>query len=99
MKKPAAAIQRVARFRNVAADLQLKASAAAKAKYCVIPGNAFLTSGGGATLATGMIYVGELTSGKVIAYSFTVRNSKTPLPVVPLEPVSFFAFREAVIDN
>ncbi len=86
-------------FRNVAADFQLKASAAAKAKYCIIPGNAYLTSAGGATMATGVVYVGEMTSGKVIAYSFAVRNSKTPLPVAPLEPVAFFPFREAVIDN
>ena len=86
-------------FRNVAADFNLKANQAAKAKYCIIPGNAYLTSGGGATLSTGMVYVGELTSGKVIAYSFAVRNSKTPLPVMPMEPVAFFPFREAVLDN
>lgn len=86
-------------FRNVAADFQLKASAAAKAKYCIIPGNAYLTSAGGATTSTGVIYVGELTSGKVVAYSFGVRISKVPLPVMPMEPVAFFPFREAVIDN
>lgn len=86
-------------FRNVAADFNLKANAAAKAKYCVIPGNAYLTSANGATTSTGVIYVGELTSGKVVAYSFQVRNSKTPLPVMPMEPVAFFPFREATLDN
>lgn len=85
-------------YRNVAADFNLKPSAAAKAKYCIIPGNAYLTSGGGATVSTGVIYVGELTSGKVVCYSFAVRNSKTPLPPVPLEPIAFFPFREAVAE-
>jgi len=85
-------------YRPVAADFGLKPNAAAKAKYCVIPGNAYLTSGGGATMSTGCVYVAELTSGKVVAYSFTVRNSKTPLPVTMLEPVAFFPFREAVVE-
>lgn len=86
-------------FRNVAADFQLKAAAAAKAKYCIIPGNAYLTSASGATTSTGCVYVGELTSGKVVAYSFSVRVSKTPLPVMPMEPVAFFPFREAVLND
>ena len=86
-------------FRNVAADFNLKASAAAKAKYCVIPGNAYLTSPAGATLSTGVVYVAELTSGKVIAYTFPVRVSKVPMPVMAMEPVAFFPFREPVLDN
>ena len=85
--------------RNVAADFQLKASAANKAKYCIIPGNAYLTSANGATMSTGVIYVGEMTSGKVIAYSFAVRNSKVPLEPTLLQPVAFFPFREPVLDN
>jgi hypothetical protein len=86
-------------FRNVAADFNLKPNAAAKAKYAIIPGNAYLTSGGGETMSTGCIYIGELSSGKVVCYSFAVRNSKTPLPVAPLEPVAFFPFREQIGDN
>lgn len=86
-------------FRNVAADFGLKPSAAAKAKYCIIPGNAYLTSAGGATVSSGVIYVGELTSGKVVCYTFSVRNSKTPLPVMQLDPIAFFPFREAVAEN
>ena len=86
-------------FRNIAADFQLDAAAATKAKYAIIPGNAYLTSGGGATLSTGVLYVAEMTSGKVIAYSFAVRTSKTPLPVQALEPFAFFPFREALKGN
>jgi hypothetical protein len=86
-------------FRNIAADFNLKPNAASKAKYVIIPGNTNLVSGGGETMATASIYVGELTSGKVVCYSFMVRNSKVPLPVAPLEPVAFFNFREQVADN
>ena len=87
-------------FRNIAADFQLKAAAAAKAKYVIIPGNAYITNpGGGATLSTGVIYIGEMTSGKVIAYSFAIRNSATPTPVQGLETMAFFPFREAMKDN
>ncbi len=85
-------------FRNVASDFQAGAKANAKAKYCIIPGNAYLTSGDGVTTSTGCIYVGELTSGKVIAYSFAVRNSRVLLPVMPMVPVAFFPFREATLD-
>lgn len=86
-------------FRNVAADFNLKPSAAAKAKYCIIPGNAYLTNAGGETLSSGVIYIGEMTSGKVICYSFAIRNSKTPLPVMTLQPTAFFPFREAVAEQ
>lgn len=83
-------------YRNVAADFNLKANQAAKAKYCIIPGNAYLTSGGGATVSSGVIYVGELTSGKVICYSFAVQVTKVALPPTQLQPIAFFPFREAV---
>lgn len=82
-------------FRNVAADFNLNANAAAKAKYSIIPGNAYLSNRGGMTLSTGVVYVAELTSGKVVCYTFPVRNSKQPLPPAQLEPVAFFPFREA----
>ena len=86
-------------FRNVAVDFGLKPNQAAKAKYCIIPGNAYLTTANGGTVSSGVIYVGELTSGKVICYTFLVRNSQTPLPVMQLEPIAVFPFREAVADN
>lgn len=86
-------------FRNVAADFNLNAAAAAKAKYSIIPGNAYLSNRGGATLSSGVLYVAELTSGKVVCYTFNVRNTKQPMPPVQLEPVAFFPFREATQDQ
>lgn len=86
-------------FRNVAADFNLKPNAASKAKYTIIPGNGNLVNAGGAVLATGCIYIGELTSGKVVCYTFVVNNARVPLPVAPLEPVAFFSFRDHVGEN
>jgi len=81
-------------FRNVAADFQVNADNAAKAKYAIIPGRAGLNSGGGSQMAAGVIYIGELTSGKVGAYRFQFKISKTPLPIQNLEPFDYFSFRE-----
>ena len=80
--------------RNIAADFQVKSDSGAKAKYVIIPGRADLTSQGGITTATGVLYIGELTSGKVGVYRFPFRTSKQPLPVQPIEPFDYFPFRE-----
>jgi hypothetical protein len=82
--------------RNIAADFQ--ADAATKPKYVMIPGRADLTSGRGATTSAGVLYVGELTTGKVIAYRFPFRVSRQPVPVQPLDAFAFFPFREAVTE-
>ncbi len=81
-------------FRMIAGDFQLDATN--KPKYTIIPGRADLTSGRGTTSGASVIYIGELNSGKVIAYRFQVRISRTPLPTQPIEPLDQFMFREAV---
>ncbi|MDX1966140.1 MAG: hypothetical protein SFV23_03110 [Planctomycetaceae bacterium] len=81
-------------FRIIAGDFQLDATS--KPKYVVIPGRADLTSGRGATTGASVLYIGELNSGKVIAYRFPVRVSRTPLPTAAIEPLDQFTFREAV---
>lgn len=80
--------------RNIAADFQ--ADASAKPKFVMIPGRADLNSRSGATTSAGVLYIGELTTGKVIAYRFPFRNSPKPLPIQPLEAFAFFPFREAI---
>ncbi len=82
--------------RNITADFQ--SDAAAKPKFVMIPGRADLNSRGGATSSAGVLYIGELTSGKVIAYRFPYRTSRTALPVQPLEAFAFFPFREALAE-
>lgn len=77
--------------RNIAGDF----SAGKKAKYAMIPGTGIFTSGTGATSATGVLYIGELTSGKLAAYRFVYRNSPDPIAqALPFEPADFFPFRE-----
>ena len=81
-------------FRNVAADFIVDPNA--KAKYALIPGAGILNSGGGVTTASGVLYIGELTSGKLMAYRFPYRNSREPInDLLPLEPFAFYSFRDA----
>lgn len=82
-------------FRMIGADFQLDATS--KPKYVIIPGRSDLTSGRGATIGASSLYIGELNSGKVVAYGFPVRVSRTPLPPATIEPIDMFTFREATV--
>jgi hypothetical protein len=80
-------------FRNVAADFIIDPNA--KAKYAMIPGAGFLNAGGGITTANGVLYIGELSSGKVVAYRFPYRNSRVVIEeIMPLDPFAYYMFRE-----
>jgi len=79
--------------RNVAADFQVDPSA--PATYAIV--SARLNpqrSARGAAPAASLLYVAELNSGKVIAYSFPVPAGRGGL--AELQPVANFPFREAV---
>jgi len=77
-------------FRNIAADFNN-----AKGKFAIIPGAGVLLSGGGATTSSGVLYIAELSSGKVVAYRYPYRNSVEPIDqVFPLEPFASFPFKE-----
>jgi hypothetical protein len=81
-------------FRNVATDFIVDPNA--KAKYAMIPGVGILNAGQGVQSATGVLYIGELTSGKLVAYRFPYRNQPEPIAdVFPLQPFAFYSFREA----
>jgi hypothetical protein len=82
-------------FRNVASDFIVDPNA--KAKYAMIPGvGVWNVAAGAAQSATGVLYIGELTSGKIVAYRFPYRNSPEPLgEVFTLQPFAFYSFREA----
>lgn len=83
--------------RQIAGDFRVDASA--KPQYVMIPGRAELNSGQGVQVATGVIYVAELTTGRVIAYRFPFRTTREVLAPAPLDPFAFFPFREATTDN
>jgi hypothetical protein len=78
--------------KDVAADFQLDPQQ--EARYAIVSGNSQLAGGRGETPATGVIYVGELNTGKVIAYGFTFREVNRPVPALPLVVLDQFQFRE-----
>ncbi|MEQ9411007.1 MAG: hypothetical protein RIK87_25070 [Fuerstiella sp.] len=82
-------------LRNVALDFQVN-PATPEPKYAIVSGPANLRTSGGNQPANGVLYIGELTSGAVIAYGFAQprgRGVPAPLEVVRLDA---FTFREAV---
>ncbi|HAD58588.1 MAG TPA: hypothetical protein DCG12_05050 [Planctomycetaceae bacterium] len=79
--------------RNVTQDFQLN-PATPDPKFAIVSGYAAL--GGTANAANGIVYVGELTSGSVVAYGFAqpnARNAGVPLELVRL---GAFTFRDAL---
>ena len=78
---------------NVAVDFKVPKNG----KFTMIPGSGLLNApagGGGAAIATGVIYIGEVTTGTVGCYRFNYVNSVNPLPPIPLQAVDSFQFRE-----
>lgn len=84
-------------FRMITADFGLDANT--KPKFVVIPGQAELQGSRGVTPAFGVIYVGELNSGRVIAYGYSTKaNIKQIQPPQPLIMMDAFTFREATTE-
>ena len=80
---------------NFAADFQIN-PATPEPKYSIVAGRASLRGAGNNQPSNGVLYVAELTSGKVLAYGFPAprgRGAASPIPMVRLDG---FAFREAV---
>ncbi len=65
-----------------------------EAHYCMVTGLAQLANVGANPPATSVIYVGELTTGKIICYGFSFSESARPLAPRTLVPVARFPFRE-----
>ena len=79
-------------FRDLAKDF--KVNPQADPHYAFVTGAAQLNGSGGVTFASGVVYVGELTSGQIRAYAFPWRESNTVLPPIQLLPIDGFQFRE-----
>jgi hypothetical protein len=80
--------------RNLAADFK----AGARAQYVMVSGRANLQQTGasaGAQPASGVIYVGELTSGLVRMYGFYYPAANVVLPTQELVPIAQFPWRQA----
>ena len=81
-------------FANVAQDFKVGKNG----KYTMIPGTGLLNApagGGGGAIASGVIYIAEVTTGMVGCYRFSYVNSAQPMPPNPLQPVDVFPFRES----
>lgn len=79
-------------YRDLAKDF--KVDPQAEPHYAFVSGTAQLGGAGGVTFAAGVLYVGELTSGKILCYAFPWQETNTPVPPVRIEPIDGFQFRE-----
>lgn len=77
-------------FRNVAADFGV----VEKAQYLMVSGYANLRTTGNGNPANGVVYVAELTSGKVAMYGFIFVNRAGAVPPQELTPLGTFSFRD-----
>lgn len=83
-------------YRNLAADFQVDPKA--KPAYAMVAGNRGQNVGqNGVTLGAGTIYVAELTSGKVVAYTFPYTEVRGKTPAVQMTPMDTFPFRDPVV--
>lgn len=76
--------------RNVASDFGV----IEKAQYVMVSGFANLRSTPNGNPANGVLYVGELTSGKVGMYGFIYVNRPGTVPPQELTPLASFSFRD-----
>lgn len=82
-------------YRNLAEDFKVGASG--EPYYAIATGRAEIPSRGGAQWGTNVLFVAELTSGKVGGYAIPFQITQVPKPPVPLFPVDSFPFREATV--
>ena len=80
---------------NVAADFQTSAKTP-EPKFAIVSGIVNLRDTGGIQPAYGVIYVGELSSGAVIAYAFARPNTRNVGAVMPLVKLDYFQFAESI---
>lgn len=80
-------------YRNVADDFKLPPKA--EPQYSIATGVSQLAARPGASFASGIIYIGELKSGKIVAYAFNWRETRLKLPPQPLIPMDYLQFRES----
>jgi hypothetical protein len=82
--------------RDLAKDFHVPAGD--KPRYCIVSGHLQMPAANGVNFASGVLYVGELTTGKVTAYGIP-RNLPGGGQVVALTALDTFAFRQQVKQN
>ncbi len=81
-------------LRNVAADFQVN-PATPEPKYAIVSGMTNLQGAGGNQPANGVIYIGELTSGAVIAYGISMPRGNGAAGPLEIVRIGGFPFRES----
>ncbi len=80
-------------YANLAVDFRVDPKS--EPQYAFVSGRIALPSVADVNPATGAIYVGEFTSGKVACYIFPFRNEDRVLPPAQLTAIDIFPFRQA----
>jgi hypothetical protein len=80
-------------LRDLAKDFNVDPKA--EPHYAMVSGFSQLAGQGGLTFASGVVYIGELSSGKIAAYAFPWKEAPRPAPqVIQLQPIHYFQWRE-----
>ena len=61
--------------------------------YCMVTGYAQMPNQGGISMASGVLYIAELSSGKLAAYAFPWKEQGTNGAAIPLMLVDFFPWK------
>jgi len=78
-------------FRDLSKDFEVDGDA--DPHYCMVSGYSQMPNQNNVSMASGMLFVGELTSGKVAGYSFPWKETGTPGPI-PLQPMDVFQWKQ-----
>ena len=78
--------------RNLAQDFAINPKS--EPKYAIVTGQGQLSGRGGVTPASGVLYVAELTSGRVMCYAFQWKDSRVPV-TSDFTAIDGFSFRQA----
>lgn len=81
-------------FKNITADFELDPKS--EPQWAVVSGMGKLAAGRGTSWGTSLIYVAELTSGRVIAYGFPYTETQAIQEPVELIKINGFAWRQSV---
>lgn len=79
-------------IRDLAADFELDPKK--EAHYCIVSGGHQLAGAGPVPPAASVLYIGELTSGRIAAYGFNFRDGVVAERPVPLVLLHSFPFRQ-----
>ena len=85
-------------YRDLASDFNVDPKAG-RPQYAMATGIAQLPAQGRITWANGIIYVGELTSGRIHAYAFPFAQARGRVPPVQIQMIDKFQFRQALKRN